>query len=857
MKTRLMTTVLMVCAALGLSAMPTKEETKRAVPIVQKLMAPERAALDAGKKTRSEVAAAAMKLADGADTDAAKLLLMKGAFVLYVKDGQLEKAVEAMNTIEKAITDLPPQSVTNMIELALLGVSKKEDGTRLYRLLDAAKKSVGEASPPPHDGEVVQQTHKDRTTVQSIIDGMIKVPGHDFWLAETELTQGQWEAVMGNNPAKHKGANLPVENVSRDDCDAFLMKLNQTKEVRASQFEFCLPGRVEWAGAARAGSGNETKCIPYIKPGVVVSNILDMAWLKDNSGGQTHAVATKAPNAWGFYDMVGNVSEQVIERPEAGCERGYSFVCESSSCKPGRFHSIARNRREPCYGLRVAAHIRTAGNKAQEEKKDGGVSAKNAPTVLTGPYGIRIEADPGCEKGAEYILKRLADVYLPSALKYFGDPFAGMPPTRVFTVKVKRNDGSDGRRYTGPSWGSCDDGINQFTVGLAKGSDEWEMDLTLLASKVLTVCRDAGGGVFSIYVDRFVTGDVKGTDPIPELKEQIRQGLAKEGDETVKDDRRLWLWRKFAPMWTVFEQLRAKHPTFILDYCKLKNARYAEGKLPATLSMDQMAALLGEVTGENVAELFKEHGVEKALSTSRPQRSAAVNGRRSGDSVTGKVPVAQKLLECDFLLNKDFKKDAKFYLCLFSASWCGPCRREMPRLAKTYAETLKADPDIELIHFSRDQDDEKALAWAKEHDVKFPVVKPNGGNPLNLRSRGIPHLFVVKADGTLVEEGHPASLFTDEKLRSLKAGEMTVPEMPRFGGGLRARRMARLAEQRQQAVDAKKAEAAKAELEAKEAQREVRRQAERDEQSWQLMAIQAELKRAREARAADMAPVRK
>ena len=119
-------------------------------------------------------------------------------------------------------------------------------------------------------------------------------------------------------------------------------------------------------------------------------------------------------------------------------------------------------------------------------------------------------------------------------------------------------------------------------------------------------------------------------------------------------------------------------------------------------------------------------------------------------------------------MNQEFKKKAKVYLCLFSASWCPPCRREMPRIAKTYAETLKDDPDIELIHFSRDQNDDKALAWAKEHDVKFPVVKPKGGNPLDLHTRGIPHLFIVRDDGTLLEEGHPMRLFTDEKLRALK-----------------------------------------------------------------------------------------
>ena len=136
----------------------------------------------------------------------------------------------------------------------------------------------------------------------------------------------------------------------------------------------------------------------------------------------------------------------------------------------------------------------------------------------------------------------------------------------------------------------------------------------------------------------------------------------------------------------------------------------------------------------------------------------------------GKNVVAQKLRKCNFLLNKNFKKDAKFYLCLFSASWCPPCRAEMPRIAKTYAETLKDDPDIELIHFSRDQNDDKAKAWAKEHDVKFPVVKPKGGNPLDLHSRGIPHLFIVKADGTLLEEGLPMRIFNEEKFREINGG---------------------------------------------------------------------------------------
>ena len=145
-----------------------------------------------------------------------------------------------------------------------------------------------------------------------------------------------------------------------------------------------------------------------------------------------------------------------------------------------------------------------------------------------------------------------------------------------------------------------------------------------------------------------------------------------------------------------------------------------------------------------------------------------LGARKSMMRTTSKRMVANKLRECEFLLNKNYKKDAKVYLCLFSASWCPPCRAEMPRISKIYTEMLRDDPDIELIHFSRDRDESKAKAWAKEHDVKFPVVSFEGGNPLDLHCNGIPHLFIIKANGVLLEEGHPMKLFSEEKLQALK-----------------------------------------------------------------------------------------
>ncbi len=141
MKTKLTMMVAMAaaCAAIQLTAMPTEEEAKQAGPVVRKLLASERAALSSGSKTRSQVAAAAMELAGKEKSEAVKLLLMKGAFTLYLHDGDLEKAVDTMKALKVAIPDIPPKNVSNMIKTALDGWSNKVDGARLYELLEETK----------------------------------------------------------------------------------------------------------------------------------------------------------------------------------------------------------------------------------------------------------------------------------------------------------------------------------------------------------------------------------------------------------------------------------------------------------------------------------------------------------------------------------------------------------------------------------------------------------------------------------------------------------------------------------------------------------------------------------------------
>ena len=127
-----------------------------------------------------------------------------------------------------------------------------------------------------------------------------------FYMGKYPVTQAQWQAVMGNNPSNWKDPNRPVERVSWNDCQAFLKKLNATHPVETrgrASLQFRLPTEAEWEYACRAGT--ETAYAFGDDPALLGC----YAWFSENSSSETHPVGQKLPNAFGIYDMHGNVWE--------------------------------------------------------------------------------------------------------------------------------------------------------------------------------------------------------------------------------------------------------------------------------------------------------------------------------------------------------------------------------------------------------------------------------------------------------------------------------------------------------------------------------------------------------------------
>lgn len=196
----------------------------------------------------------------------------------------------------------------NLTRLEAAAKPRLETDSAGRTILGSISGSSEAAKPAPKPGSIV--TNRLGTTMVYVPAGKFMMgsnngnaderPVHEvtikkgFYMGEYEVTQAEYQQLMGNNPSKVKGVRLPVEQVSWEDAQSFIRKLNEKDD----RFRFRLPSEAEWEYACRAGT-----------TGDYAGDVKEMAWFSENSGSRTHAGGDKRPNAFGLYDIHGNVWE--------------------------------------------------------------------------------------------------------------------------------------------------------------------------------------------------------------------------------------------------------------------------------------------------------------------------------------------------------------------------------------------------------------------------------------------------------------------------------------------------------------------------------------------------------------------
>ena len=195
-------------------------------------------------------------------------------------------------------------------------------------------------------------------------DKKIVVGGASFRLAQlsprllvgtTEVTQALWVTVMGANPSSQKRLDKPVQIVSWDDSQSFLTKLNARSDIRESGLVFRLLREEEWEFACRAGAKGDY-CTLANGTEITKDMLGHVAWFEDNSDHETHPVGQKNPNAFGLYDMHGNVWEWTSTAVGGGrVYRGGCWDNSARSCESSNRDRSSPSFRDDGLGFRLCA----------------------------------------------------------------------------------------------------------------------------------------------------------------------------------------------------------------------------------------------------------------------------------------------------------------------------------------------------------------------------------------------------------------------------------------------------------------------------------------------------------------------
>ena len=265
---------------------------------------------------------------------------------LLVGNHQVEVRKDGYATDRKTIAISEGQTASITGTLASNAVASSSSNTLGYSSgLSSMASGSNAISIPVKDGISIEMVKVEAGTFMMGATSEMKDPydmekpvhqvtlTNDYYMGKYEVTQALWEAVMGRNPSEYKGDNLPVEQVSWNDCQEFISKLNSLTGRK-----FRLPTEAEWEYAARGGKKSRS----YQYSGS--SNISDVAWYDGNSGSKTHPVGTKQANELGIYDMTGNVWEWCLD--------WYGSYSSSSQTNPtGAVSGSSRVSRGGSWGL--------------------------------------------------------------------------------------------------------------------------------------------------------------------------------------------------------------------------------------------------------------------------------------------------------------------------------------------------------------------------------------------------------------------------------------------------------------------------------------------------------------------------